>query len=229
MSSGLAGIFFVSFKLRLAEYLVDGDAVPLFLDGETKCIRNGSGGIERVDRQFKHLRGNAGSVGDPWDAIVFDDQTNVITVMPAVIGSDEEHSCFEFTFGFEGVDDLTQHGITFAQDLHIFARHPAVFVPAIVAACKVNEHELEIGFELRKHSALNGRFAISDFKDVGSFGFCELTQFVFADDHDGLHACFMCEPEDIGTFGIAHVHEELVVDHAVVFHANAGEHGGVAG
>lgn len=229
MSSGLAGIFFVGFKLWFAEDLVDGDAVPIFLYGEAECIRYGGGGVEGVDRQLKHLWDDAGTVGDPWDAVVFNDKTDVIAVVPAVVGSDEEHGGFEFAVGFQCVDDLAEDGIAFAQDLHVFAGHPAVFMTAIVAACKVDEHELEVFFELRKHGALNGGFAVSDFKDVGGFRLCELAQFVFADDHDGLHARFVRESKNVGSFGIAHVHEEFVVNHAVVFHADAGKHGGVAG
>lgn len=229
MLSGLAGIFFVGFKLRFAEDLVDGDAVPIFLYGEAECIRYRGGGVEGIDRQLKYLWDDAGSVSDPWDAVIFDNGADVIAVVPAVIGSDKEHGSFVFAVGFQGIDDLAEDGIAFAQDLHVFAGHPAVFMSAIVAACKVDEHELEVFFELRQHGALNGGFAVSDFKDVGGFGFCELTQLVFADDHDGLHASFVCESENVGSFGIAHVHKKFVVDHAVIFHADAGKHGGVAG
>ena len=56
---------------------------------------------------------------------------------------------------------------------------------AIVAACKVNEHQPKAFFDLRQDGAFNGGFTISDFEDVGGFGFCQLPQLIFADDHNG--------------------------------------------
>jgi hypothetical protein len=95
-------------------------------------------------------------------------------------------------------------------------------VPAIVSARKVDEHQVKAFVDLRHRGARDGWFAIRDFKNIGCFGFGKLTEFVLADDHNGLHACFVREIENVHAFGIAHVHEISVVNDAVIFHAQTG-------
>lgn len=216
--------------LVFAENFIDRDAIPFVeFQGKTEGVGNGWGGVEGVELQVDLLRNDTGSVGDPGDAVIFDERADVIRVVPAVVCGDEDHGAVVHVVVFEGLDDVAKDGIAITQDFEVFARHPAVFVSAVIGRGKVDEHQPEILLDLRKDSAFNGWLAVSDLKYIRGFGFGELTQFVFADDHDGAQPGIMRELEYIGSFGVAHVHKEFVVDHAMVFHANACDHGCMAG
>ena len=109
-----AWIAFVNFDLWFAEGFVNGNAVPLVLQREFKGVGGCGGGIHGEDEAGEFLRFYAGSVCDPWNAEVFDDRADVILVVPAMVGRDDDECGFEETVVFEGLNDIAQDFIALA-------------------------------------------------------------------------------------------------------------------
>lgn len=80
----------VSFYSSFAEGFINGDAIPIWLQRQTQGIGGSGGCIHDLERggYFNWLNARPGC--DPWNAIIFDDESDMILFVAAMIGCDDD-------------------------------------------------------------------------------------------------------------------------------------------